>query len=126
MNRVRRKIVAWFGVGALLFMQFAVAAYACSAPNSGSSQASSAAALSQHPCESSDQELPNLCEQHCLQSSQTVDTQPHSTVTQPALPLLAVLSGVGSHIKAKRDPHRLWLATGVDPPPLVRFCVLRI
>ena len=94
-------------------------------PGSGES-APSAIVHADQPCEPTDAQLPNLCEQHCLQSSQTVDTQPHSAVMQPVLPLLAVVADVDAHTAARRDPHRAWLATGVDPPPLVRFRVLRI
>lgn len=78
------------------------------------------------PCQGADQQLPNLCEQHCLQASQSVDTQPTTTITPPSLPLLAVLPEVQQPLPpASRSSWALRIQV-VNPPPLIRFGVLRI
>jgi hypothetical protein len=127
MTRLRRKIVAWMSLGVLLFLQLAVAAYACVAPATASGDLPSSTAAHAHmPCGSMDQQPSKLCEQHCVQASQSVDTQPHSVVAQPTLPLIGVVPRVRSHTPQAHDPHRAWLSTRLDPPPLLRFGVLRI
>jgi hypothetical protein len=73
-----------------------------------------------------DQERPKLCEQHCVQDSQSVDTQPHSAVNTPLLPLLAVVVQSDVHFATGPNAHCASLAAVVDPPPLIRFGVLRI
>jgi hypothetical protein len=126
MSRTGRKKVAWLCLSALLFLQLAVAAYACPTPTDRGSSISMAADVQALPCQGMDQERPKLCEQHCVRDSQSVDTQPHSAVNAPLLPLLAVV--VQSHFPFATGPsvHGASLATVVDPPPLVRFGVLRI
>jgi hypothetical protein len=125
MSRTDRKKVAWLCLSALLFLQLSVAAYACPAPmDRGSSL--SAATVVDAPCQGMDQERPKLCEQHCVQDSQSVDTQPHSAVNTPLLPLLAVVVQSDVHFATGPSAHDASLAAVVDPPPLVRFGVLRI
>ena len=120
-------MVAWLCLSVLLFMQLAVAAYACTTVTSGNpALVTSADASEEVPCGGMDQQLPNLCEQHCLQASQSVDTQPHSSVTAPTLPLLAVVATTDRFVPIKQDIRSADLANAVDPPPLVRFGVLRI
>ena len=126
MTRSRRKFVAWIGLGVLLFLQLAVAAYACTAlAGAGLDAPVSVMSMSAHkPCEQPIEQRSKLCEQHCLQASQSVDTQPQGVPTTPVLPLIAVADQSGSHHPVKRDFQRA--ATLVDLPPLVRFGVLRI
>ena len=73
-----------------------------------------------------DKEQPKLCEQHCIQESQSVDTQPHSALDVPVLPLIAVVVQPNLHLPVALRARGAQLATVVDPPPLVRFGVLRI
>jgi hypothetical protein len=124
MNRAVRKNVAWLCLGALLFLQLAVAAYACPATARGSSM-SAAALFDVQPCQEMDQERSKLCEQHCVHDSQSVDTQPHSVVNVPLLALLAVVVQSDVHFAIGPSVHGASPKV-VDPPPLVRFGVLRI
>jgi hypothetical protein len=126
MSRTDQKKVAWLCLSALLFLQLSVAAYACPEPTDRGSSISAAADSAVMPCQGMDQERPKLCEQHCIHDSQSVDTQPHSAVSVPLLPLLPVV--VQSDVQFATGPrvHGALLAVVVDPPPLVRFGVLRI
>ena len=108
-------------------MQLAVAAYACTTVSAGNPTViASVDGSEEMPCGGMDERLPNLCEQHCLQASQSVDTQPHSGVTAPTLPLLAVVAQTDRYIPTRHDVGSAGFTIPVDPPLLVRFGVLRI
>jgi len=128
MTRGGRKPVAWLCLSVLLFLQLAVAAYACTMSSAGNpaNLVASTNGSEEPPCQGMDQQLPNLCEQHCLQAFQSVDTQPQPGVTAPALPLLVVVAHIDRYVPARRAIRRTDLSDAVDPPPLVRFGVLRI
>jgi hypothetical protein len=104
-------------------MQFAVAAYACQAVQAD--QAMTAMAAGQ-PCHGIDQERPKLCEQHCTQAFQSVDTQPHNALSAPVLPVIAVVFQSDLDLSIRPNVRGALLATVVDLPPLIRFGVLRI
>jgi hypothetical protein len=106
---------------ALLSLQFAVAAYACP-----SSPDTSSVAAAMMPCESMDQSQPKLCEQHCAQAARSVDTQPHSTINVPVVPVMLVAVPSLLALRASARSYDAAHVTVVDPPPLVRFGVLRI
>jgi hypothetical protein len=125
MSRTGRKKVAWLCLNALLFLQLSVAAYACPAPTDRGSSLS-AATVVDAPCHGMDQERPKLCEQHCVQDSQSVDTQSHSAVNTPLLPLLAIVVESDVHFATGPRVHGVVPPTAFDPPPLIRFGVLRI
>jgi len=125
MSRTGRKNVAWLCLGALLFLQLAVGAYACPTPTDRGSSISAAVVVDVSPCQEMDQERPKLCQQHCVQDSQSVDTQPHSVVNVPLLALLAVVVQSDAHFAIGPSIHGA-SSKVVDPPPLVRFGVLRI
>jgi hypothetical protein len=125
MNAARRKFIAWAALSALLFLQLAVSAYACTM-TSPTVPTDMASAESPMPCHDAPPRPSKLCEQHCVQSAQSIDTQPHNAVAAPELPLLAVMRTVETHISASRQAQQQWLAHAVGPPPLERFGVLRI
>jgi hypothetical protein len=126
MSRVGRKKVAWLCLSALLFLQLAVAAYACPTPTDRGSSISAAAGVEAPPCQGMDQERSKLCEQHCVHDSQSVDTQPHSAVNAPLLPLLAVVVQSDLYFATGPSVRGASLVTVFGPLPLVRFGVLRI
>lgn len=74
-NRRNRLVTVLFALLSLLFMQLAVAGYAC--PNTGSKVAQAAAmAEAGMPCAGAmnmDDEQPNLCHAHCQADSQSAD-----------------------------------------------------
>jgi len=125
MSRTGRKNVAWLCLSALLFLQLAVAAYACPTPTDRGSSISATVVVHVSPCQEMNQERPKLCEQHCVQDSQSVDTQPHSAVNVPLLALLAVVVQSDAHFAIGPSIHGA-SSKVADPPPLVRFGVLRI
>ena len=126
MSRTGRKKVAWLCLNALLFLQLAVAAHACPTPMDRGGSAAVAADAQVPPCHGMDHERPKLCEQHCVHDSQSVDTQPHSSVNAPLLALLAVVIQCDLHFATGSSVQGALGATVVEPPPLVRFGVLRI
>ena len=125
MTRSGRRNVSWLCLSALLYLQLAVAAYACpTRADSGLPQLATTSGA--QPCQGMDQERPKLCEQHCVQALQSVDTQPHSAVTPPVLPLIAVVLLADVHLPSKFGIDQALRVKVLDPPPLVRFGVLRI
>jgi hypothetical protein len=126
MSRLEIKKVAWLCLSAFLSLQVAVAAYACPTTANGHTATSAAIVPTAHPCPGMDQERPKLCEQHCVHNSQTVDTQPHSNIVAPILPLFAVVVQPDFHLPKSASVYGALLVDVVDPPPLIRFGVLRI
>src|SRR3982751_1334883 len=124
MNAARRKFTAWVAFCALLYLQVAVSAYACTMTSP--TMRTEAVAESSMPCHEDAAQPSKLCEQHCLQSAQSIDTQPHSEIAAPVLPLLSVVRSVETRNSASRQTEQLLLARAVGPPPLERFGVLRI
>ena len=126
MSRNRRKNIAWLCLSALLLLQLAVAAYACPTLVNANAAALMHADAAMPSCPGTDDQLPKLCEQHCIVDAQSVDTQPHSVIVAPVAALMTVLAPsdlrltIGPAIRGDPFP------TAVDPPPLVRFGVLRI
>ena len=98
MTRIGRKNVAWLCLSAMLYLQFALAAYACPTETDSATPTFATVAAAQQPCQGMDQERPKLCEQHCSQISQSVDTQPHSSINAPVLPLMAVIARPDLHV----------------------------
>jgi len=124
MSGRRRTLSAWLSLSALVFLQLAVSAYACNVP----SVAGMPHAVSSEPpmpCHTAP-EPSKLCEQHCVQPSQSVDTQPQGTPAVPVLALLAVVRAVDPYVMAGRQAQYSGLVAGAGRPPLVRFGVLRI
>src|SRR5262245_18880773 len=115
MARLRRRLVAWLGLGSLLFMQLAVAAYAFAALSLVTVEASivAANAPSHEACKGADQQPTKLCEQHCLQAAKSVDTQPNGVPAVPYLPLIAVVDRLDGYAKAKLDPQHARLPAAV-------------
>lgn len=132
MGRAIKRSVARLLITALLFMQFAVAAYAC--PNLGPLAESGAAPAAMVPepvgddmahCMTPDPADPNRCLQHCQQGSQTADSGAPVAFPAALLPLLAVLPVDCSLAAAGPPGQSELLARSTAPPPSIRFCVLR-
>ena len=126
MSRSRRKSVAWLCLSALLFLQLAVAAYACPTLVNADAAALMHSDAAMPSCPGMHDQVPKLCEQHCVVDAQSVDTQPHSAIIAPVLPLMTVV--IPSDLRHTIAPAFRGdsFPTVVDPPPLVRFGVLRI
>jgi hypothetical protein len=108
----------------LLFLQLAVAAYACPT-SSNDPPAMVTGSANAPPCQGTDLDRSKLCEQHCVQGSQSVDTQPH-TVAAPALHLIAVVVVPDVRRPIAADARNAVVTAAASPSPLIRFGVLRI
>jgi hypothetical protein len=114
----RGRLCGWLVV-ALLFMQMAVAAYACPrgmAGDAGTAMAAmpdcaGASAMAMDP------DQPQLCKVHCDQGTQAVNPMPIGDVFTAAPMLLAVLdwSG-GTLLRTPPETQRASLPTGAPPP----------
>lgn len=127
-RRRHRLITVLFALCSLLFMQLAVAAYAC--PGSKLSEAAAMAEAGM-PCAgevslSMDDEQPGLCHAHCQSAQQTVEK------VQAPSPIDAVAVGFAFTISRALatpppDPVQAPLLLRATAPPIaVRNCCFRI
>jgi hypothetical protein len=132
MTRALRRFIARLGIAALLFMQLAVAVYACPGVLSSSdssavmAMADTAEAMPASDCAMIDPSAPNLCEQHCQHDSQANGQASPSLVFAVDLPLLTVLPLVEmfpAPLALGVSPE--FLAHATAPPPSIRFGVFR-
>jgi hypothetical protein len=121
MSRLVRSIVAGAAIAALAFSQLAISAYACpmdmarSAPSAGDSHADD--------CEMPGN--PNLCERHCDYGASSVQSSPSPAIAPQLVPLpwrVAAFVPLSFSVPAREWIHPI----RIEPPPLVRFGVLRI
>lgn len=129
-NRRHRLITVLFALVSLLFMQLAVAGYAC--PGSGSKIAEAAAmAEAGMPCAESmpltmDDQQPNLCHAHCQAGQQSADKH--------QVPLPVAIDGFPADFSLQvalptfseaplQAPH---LQRTTAPPVAIRNCCFRI
>lgn len=130
MHRFLAALIALFG---LLFMQLAVASYAC--PGLGAGVASelvvesSDAARSMPACEQPDSEQPALCHAHC-EDGKSSPGKHESPAVSPAAVIVAAVSHVyepafaGTVPGAEPSPSLLRRTTA--PPISIRHCCFRI
>lgn len=129
MTRTYRRLVAKLLMASLLFLQFAVAAYACPALSPASDASMSVAMADDMPmnsCTIDERVQPNLCKQHCEQNSQVLEQSLPTAVAIPVLPLLAVVDSEPGFRRAVSADSREFLARATAPPATIRFCVFRI
>src|ERR1700680_2681893 len=120
MTRLVRRISACFAIAALAFAQLAISAYACPMNAEGAIHASNSPA---DDCEMSG--APNLCERHCDYGASSVQSSPAPAMA-PQFVALPWRSAAVVPLSFS-PPAREWLPpTRIEPPPLVRFGVLRI
>jgi hypothetical protein len=121
MTRLVRRIAACFAIAALAFAQLAISAYACPMNMAGS--ANHASDSRADDCEMSGGS--NLCERHCDYGASSVQSSPVPAI---APQLVALPWRVAAFVPLSfSTPAREWLPpTRIEPPPLVRFGVLRI
>ena len=127
LTRGLKRLVAKIGIAALLFMQLAVAAYAC--PTLVGSNASMTVAMDSYSpmqdCEKQNEPNLNLCLQHCQADSQSVQTTPYASIPAIAPLVVAIVAPVEqSFTPTVIDGSLPYRQT--SPPPLIRFGVLRI
>lgn len=130
MTRAFRRLLAKVLIAAVLFLQLAVAAYACPGLSTHTDASPSAAMADEMQmdagCAMVDEAQPNLCSQHCQQNSRVLDQSPPAAVPVAVLPLLAVVDSQLEPLCAKSEAPREFLARATAPPLSIRFCVFRI
>lgn len=133
MIRIPRRAVARLSIALLLFMQLAVAAYACPGAmgTHESSQAMADATMEMDmemaggSCMSLDQSDPNRCLQYGQHDSQATGHAPPVPLAVD-LPLLMVIPAVELVFEpALSDVLPEFLARATAPPLSIRFCVFR-
>lgn len=129
-HRRSRCITVFIALVSLLFMQLAVAGYAC--PSAQQKVAEAAAmAGAKMPCAESmainmDDAQPNLCQAHCQAGHQTADKyEPPAPLDINAVPVSFLLPNiVPVFLGAPLQPPHLKRTT--VPPLAIRHCCLRI
>jgi len=131
MTGVTRRFVCRLLLGALLFTQGALAAYACPA-GAGASDQNLAAAMpadcdQMGPNAAMDADTPNLCLAHC-QSAQQSNDHPHAPTVQAVM--INVLTIELPDLKAQAGSGRAAIVEHVpaaaSPPHTILHCCFRI
>lgn len=128
MIRTYRRLIAKLAVALLLFMQLAVAAYACPGMAYESSRAMASAVMDMEGdcCPTLDPAAPNLCLQHGHQDSQAAGISSPPPLLLVDLPLLAVVPAIAlSFEPALPDVQPEFLAHTTAPPLAIRFGIFR-
>jgi hypothetical protein len=128
-HRVLTALIALFGV---LFMQLAVASYACPGlQGSGTQQAmvDDVAPMESMPgCNQPDPVKPALCHAHCLDGKTSLD-KPQTPVAAPAAVIVAaILTPIEPLLPASSpgDQPEFALSRSTSPPIAIRHCCFRI
>ena len=132
-HRSFRLITVCLALFSMLFMQLAVAAYACPAAavmqHGEMTQMDESASATMH-CDGMDHDQTSLCHLHAYgdQVRQSADN-PHLPVVQPFFPASLLLALRFAHTDAAgstRATDAVSLAHGSAPPLTIRHCCLRI
>jgi hypothetical protein len=135
LTRKIRLAAALYALVSVLFMQLAVAAHACPAgpAGNGGTAVNAMAAMNDKAddnaaphCQTPGFEQASLCKSHCEKAAQSIGAASHATPDAPVLPLLAMVSPMDVHGLSVNFLADAWSAGISDPPPTLRFCVLRI
>lgn len=129
-RRRHRLVTVLFALVSLLFMQLAVAGYACPVDAAGEPRAV-AVTVAGMPCADQmssvmDSEQPGLCHAHCQSAQQTVDKP------QSATPVVAMAASVSYTIEPaplalpRRAAPAPLLLRPTEPPLAVRNCCFRL
>lgn len=127
-----RFVAALIALFSMLFMQLAVAAYAC--PNMrGGQQGASMAMSADSPAMSSDcmgmdMEQPSLCHAQDQAGNQSLD-KPQTPTVQAFAPvaLIQTITAIDSVFRPLPPQRRpLYLTRATDPPLSIRHCCFRI
>jgi hypothetical protein len=128
-NRVLAALIALFGV---LFMQLAVASYACPGLHGNGSQQvmiDDVAPMQSMPgCDQPDPVKPALCHAHCLDGKTSLD-KPQTPVAAPAAVIVAaILTPIEPLLPASSSGGQPEFALSriTSPPIAIRHCCFRI
>jgi hypothetical protein len=121
-------LTALVALFSMLFMQFAVAAYACPALMGGPESSVDAVMAAMPDCDQVDSRSPALCHAHCQDIKSALD-KPEAPVVAPALlfvsAILVPLEAVVVMTPGAADRDSLLLRI-TSPPISIRHCCFRI
>ncbi len=127
-----RSIAALLALASMLFMQLALAGYACPGKTTAPGQASAvmATTMADMPdCQSMDLEQPNLCQAYGQVGDQSLD-KPSLPQVQPfvaaALTLVLFEIKLAADNPATAPPAPFLLTRATAPPLAIRNCCFRI
>lgn len=130
-NRRTRLITVLFALVSLLFMQLAVASYAC--PGAQSARVAEVAAMAEAgmPCAETmslrmDDEQPHLCQAHCQANQQTADKYELPAMAPVALADIAYIPFIAPHLPEGAPAQAPLLKRTTAPPLAVQHCCFRI
>lgn len=130
-SRPSRFIAAFIALVSMLFMQFAVASYACPDIETGGDVLAMSAGIA-HPdmpgCAGRDMAQPNLCDAHDKVGSQSLD-KPQLPQIQPFIAIGSVLAWStldAAYRPATAQPEASLLTRATAPPLSIRNCCFRI
>jgi hypothetical protein len=130
LHRKSRLFAALLALFSMLFMQLAVAAYAC--PTVGATQGEPRAEMRVHAdmqgCGGVDTAQPALCHAHVHADKQSLD-KPQLPDVQPfiATALLLAIADIGIHaLSAEPQPDNRLLVRATAPPHSIQHCCFRI
>jgi hypothetical protein len=138
LSRPSRLIAALIVLVSMLFMQLAIAGYACPNFNAAPSDDSMSMSMSMDSggggdqamsgCMGSDKLQPGLCHAQVQNSNQSLDkpATPHVSPFLPASLTLIVLNIKPVDISIGQQPNTLLLARSTAPPLSIRNCCFRI
>ena len=127
-----RVVTALIALFSMLFMQLAVAAYAC--PNLRPAQHSAATDMSMSSdstspdCKGMDMEQPSLCHAHDQVGNQSLD-KPQLPNVQPFVPAVmmqAIIVFDAAYPPGLSQARPLYLTRATDPPLSIQHCCFRI
>src|SRR5258706_14864183 len=122
MTRFSRRIAACLAAAALGFAQLAVSAYACPSQDRDAPAVTKHQTAEEHCAKTATR---NLCEHHCDFGSSSLQSASHA-VTAPDLAALPWRVELIAAPAVERTACRSPAPLRTEPPPLVRFGVLRI
>src|ERR1700704_663136 len=128
-HRILTALVALFGV---LFMQLAVAAYACPGLQGGDmsqAMAQDGAPMQSMPgCDQPDSAKPALCHAHCLDGKSSLDKPQTPVASAAAVIVSSILTPIEPLLPAHSPSNQLdsFLNRITSPPIAIRHCCLRI
>lgn len=129
-NQSTRRLIARIGIGALLFAQMALAAYACPVSAGPAETSHAAMADDTHTvmpgCDESGSDGASLCLQHCQASGWSVQPTPQPPVETVALLPVVFIEPMPPARELAPTTLAALLERATSPPLLLRFCVLRI
>lgn len=131
LNRTLQRLVAKIGIGAVLFAQLCVAAYACPeltalAENTPFAMSTVQPSAMPAGCEIPHSHNANLCQQHCQIGTQSVAGAEHVSIPMPATLPLTVVELLQPASALKLATLSVLRERETGPPPLVRFHFFRI